>query len=211
MILVLMLLWAKAAAPFLVSDGPHESFEPPLELLLADRPSPAPPTAATQFEALVARRRSLAGAFELDARRFAPALLSRRALLEAHGIYDVPVDMVDLVRLRWPAAAPSTQLVRVRLSFERGALPLFANKFIVRVLTISCIHRLHSSLGLSQVIDSFIGFLRHCTCSRLDPEVSSGLLLTAFNEDWSPRNANWEILVRVAHEQIGASDWEIFV
>ena len=115
--LVLILLWAKAAAPFLVSGGQREHFEPPLELLFADRPSPAPPTAATKFEAIVARRRSLAGGLEFDARRFAPALLSRRALLDARGIHDVPVDMVDLVRLRWPAAAPSTQLVRVRLSF----------------------------------------------------------------------------------------------
>ena len=101
--------------------------EPSLGLLLADGASTSALAAsqvsdATRFEALVARRSCPTRALEFDASRFAPALLSRRALLKSRGLAenDVPIDVVDLVRLRWSSAPPTTRPIHVHINFERG-------------------------------------------------------------------------------------------
>lgn len=126
---------SSASALPLAITAQRERFEPPLELLrpdllLSDQQSDQASSATattgrpTRFEAIGARPRPLAGRVEFDARRFAPALLSRRELLDARGLHDAPIDMVDLVRLRWSSAHPADQLVRARLSFDRGASTL---------------------------------------------------------------------------------------
>ena len=108
----------------LVSTSLREHFEPPLDLLLASRVPSALSSAAhlwaTKFEAIVVHRSTPTHSLEFDARRFAPALFSRQELLASHGINDVPIDVVDLVRLRWSSTPPSTQPVRVHINLERG-------------------------------------------------------------------------------------------
>ena len=114
-----------------------ESFESPLELLLTDRLPTALLSATNspteRFEAFVALRSSPTRSIEFDARRFAPALLSRRALLASLGVHDVRIDVVDLVRLRWSSEPPSSSPVRVRINFERGEPYMCCSVFMYKL------------------------------------------------------------------------------
>ena len=117
-------LTTSRSTPPTASTCLRERSEPPPELLLASRQSPAsgstPDLMATKFEAIVAQRSIPTHSLEFNARHFASSLLSRRELLASRGMDNEPIDMVDIVRLRWSSAPSSAHHVRVYINFERG-------------------------------------------------------------------------------------------